>query len=290
MSYEEFKWSFLEEVRAQAGENITVRLHQVPKNNGCVLEGISITDSEKRLSPVMYIEPYYKKYTDGDQISFLASELLYSASEALNNVELPFAGRPALPKICKQVYVKAVNAPLNETELENMPHYRIHDLALVFYYEVDLGEEREASIRVTQNDIEYWNITSDELLQMAMDNTVRDKDYTFTPIVDLIRAAGESETEEIPLYVLTNKDKVFGASTLFYPDLLKKISLRLNDDLYVLPSSIHEIIILPSGEAPEEAYLKKIVREVNLNEVSAEEILSNNIYRYNRENGELMMA
>lgn len=95
--------------------------------------------------------------------------------------------------------------------------------------------------------------------------------------------------EEIPMYVITNDKGVNGATSILYKDELQKLSDKTNSDLYILPSSIHEVIAIPAsmGEPNE---LAKMVKEVNFNEVQLDERLSNQVYHYNKKTKELTLA
>lgn len=291
MTYDEFKWTFLDCVRQRAGGEATVRLHKVPKNNGSYPEGISLIESEKGFSPVIYIEPYYEKYQKGASVERLSDHLIKTSREAMKTVTVPFSEKPSLPLIKRQIYVKVINTQLNLDFIESIPHFNVLDLSLVFYYQLEIGSGRAASVFISNRDIKKWKLSPEDLLKLSMCNTVRDKDYSFKRITEVI---GEMIGEECfdsrnPIFVLTNKDKLFGAAAVFYPELMKRLSAKLKDDLYILPSSVHEVIVLPAGFSPEENILREMVKSVNQKEVAADEVLSDHIYRFCRESGELVI-
>lgn len=96
-------------------------------------------------------------------------------------------------------------------------------------------------------------------------------------------------TGEDILYVLTNSSRVNGAACILYDNLLKKFANDVHSDLYILPSSVHEVIIVPKKNAFDKSELADMVREVNEQGVSQDEILSDNVYEYNRKNGLITM-
>ena len=100
------------------------------------------------------------------------------------------------------------------------------------------------------------------------------------PLSEVLRE--ELEDDGTPLFVLTNEKMYLGAVTMFYPDLMDLIADKLDSDLYIIPSSIHECLILPEQEDICGDDLKKLVRTVNDTEVADDEILSYNIYKYSR--------
>ena len=98
-----------------------------------------------------------------------------------------------------------------------------------------------------------------------------------------------AEQEIISLYVLTNKIGINGAAVILYDNVLKMIAEELESDLIILPSSIHEVIVIKDDGADPDI-LKQIVCEVNLCEVTAVEVLSGNVYRYSRKENKLTIA
>ena len=103
----------------------------------------------------------------------------------------------------------------------------------------------------------------------------------------------EGELEEmednLPMYVLTNKKKSYGAAAMFDKDALKNLANKLESNLYILPSSVHEIICIPEEEGMDPLYIREMVKEVNMTSVSEEEYLSDNIYYYDRETNKLSL-
>ena len=95
------------------------------------------------------------------------------------------------------------------------------------------------------------------------------------------------EERELSFYVLTNKDKMFGASAMLYTEQMKRLAYRLQSDLLILPSSVHEVLLLPDDHDREYDFYRQMVQEVNATQVDPEEILSDSLYRYDREKAEI---
>lgn len=93
--------------------------------------------------------------------------------------------------------------------------------------------------------------------------------------------------DELTLYVLTNREKIFGASAMLYSEKLKELADRFGCDLLILPSSVHEVLIVPDDRKREYDYYRWMVKEVNTTQVDPEEILSYNLYRYDRKKEEI---
>ena len=93
----------------------------------------------------------------------------------------------------------------------------------------------------------------------------------------------------VPMYVLSNKSKLNGSGCLFYHNLLHNLCEKLECDLYILPSSIHEVILIPAYDHDSYDELTSMVKEVNSTQLSKEEILSDHVYFYSRETGQISM-
>ena len=93
----------------------------------------------------------------------------------------------------------------------------------------------------------------------------------------------EDEDGRIPMYVLSNKEKTMGAACILYDSILTLIGERLQDDFYILPSSIHECIVVPMNITTTKKELQEMVREINATQVIPEEVLSDEVYTYTRE-------
>ncbi len=94
----------------------------------------------------------------------------------------------------------------------------------------------------------------------------------------------------VPMYVLTNQEKVYGAACILYPGVLKKAAETIGDDLYVIPSSVHETIIVPASCWDDTTSIKSIIHDVNENVLDSMSYLSDNLYSYNRVDDKLVAA
>lgn len=126
-------------------------------------------------------------------------------------------------------------------------------------------------------------------------NTSRKLPYTFQTMEEVITELTGGEEQEIPgeegelMYVLTNENKYLGAAALLYPYVLNHIGKVLKNNFYVLPSSIHECILVPDSGQYSRMELMSMVREVNESQVAKEEILSYEVYYYDRNRQALIL-
>ncbi len=164
-------------------------------------------------------------------------------------------------------------------DLKDMPYELKADLAVVYYESA--GSADDGRIRlITNSCLKEMDISSDTLKEAAWDNTLKRKRAVMKALPDMVG----SETP-VPLYVLSNEEMYLGAVAIFYPMLLEMIAEELDEDLCILPSSIHECLIMPVNDETDFAELRRIVKKVNDTEVSETEILSYNIYRFSRVRG-----
>lgn len=196
-----------------------------------------------------------------------------------------------IPK--SSIFYQLRNYEKNKSWLTEVPYIRYLDMAIVFYYPVP-GKEEEHMALITNENIKSWQLSVEKLEELAEENTPKFQPLFFTALETLIQELCEEclmpqfqSGNRLPMYVLSNNKKLFGAAAMLYPGVLLQISRYLKDDLYVLPSSVHECIIVPANSVYTRNELENIVREVNENQVPDEDFLSNNIYFYSSQDDSL---
>lgn len=191
----------------------------------------------------------------------------------------------------KEILYQLINYDSNKGLLGCVPHIRYLDMAIIFYYWKDLNDRSLGAGIISREQMEEWGYTLEELEKAASFNTPRLFPVSFRPIEELVRELiGEEiwrmdreDPSLIPMHVLTNQSKLFGAAAILYPQVLWAVSHTLQDDLYILPSSIHECIIVPMSVKCSRKELQEIVKEINETQVPKAEILSNHVFIYRKE-------
>ena len=177
-----------------------------------------------------------------------------------------------------------------------MPHKKFLDLSKVYYVEVDNIDGCSGTITVATEHMKLWGIDSEELDKIATINTFKNNKITLMSLADMIGeivleedvAMEEIDIPDIPMYALTFKSRIYGAAAMVCEDIIKKFADFVEDDLYIIPSSIHELLIIPCHSSQQDVtHLKYMIREVNSTQVAEEEILSYNLYFYSREKDEI---
>ena len=291
MKYHAFKNQFAEEVAAALGKNCRVMVQEIPKNNGVTKESMIVTGEEGEAVPAIWLEPYFHAYQQGTPVPALVERFL----EEYQEVRIP--GKQNMQafldyeKAASHICYKIINYEKNREWLKELPHRKILDLALVYYYRVEQFDDRQAAIMLTGEHMERWHVTEQQLYEQAKKNTCRLLPVQMSGILQVIQEISEDyEFDEAELmiggdekmYVLTNEERYFGAVCFLYPEVAGKISDYFSDNFYILPSSIHECIIVPDSGRIIPQELRELVHDVNCQCVEKEDILSDNVYYYDR--------
>ena len=300
MRLEEFAEKVLKGVKEKAGETLKVRIVSEKKNNGVTLTGITASRPESSGGACIYLENYYEGYCDGRiTLDWVAEDVYDKLMEHCNDLDgmdmrVLWDWEAAKPNI----RAKLVNREMNREFLKKVPHREFLDLAVIYYVTLDgLSEIGTTAFTVSDKNMEVWGKDENALYQMAVSNMRLDGKPVFEDMEEIIRSIMPEEIPDFAVgipkfrsYVLTNPQKVFGAVELLDGITLKKISDELEGDFIVLPSSLHESIIIPADGSVSYQELADTVIEINRNEVSIVERLSDHVYLYEREEGVLRIA
>ena len=206
-------------------------------------------------------------------------------------------------KVCNNIVYKLINRDSNAQLLSRVPHVNYLDLAIVFYYVLPKEEgTREIWCTLIENShMDSWSIGVEELMNRASVNTSRLLGLKIQNIVTTLAECSQgredfkiSELEDlyVPLYVATNRQNIYGAAVIIYKDLLRALAEKFKSDLYIIPCSVHEVIIFRAikGCQVDTSNLKDLISQVNRNEIPKDEVLSDSLYYYSRLSNELAIA
>lgn len=295
MSYKEFIENLQKEIESCIGE-ATILFHKVTKNNGVTKDCFLIRENDYDVSPSVYLEDYYHAFRDGATIPELAEKVQHIYQECRNNTSLDAGHFLEFDNIKNEIFCKIIGRGRNEKLLAEVPYIPYLDLAVVFYYVLENEMFGSGSILIRQEHLDFWEVTKEELWEYARENT-REKQpmhvYKMSELIREMLPEGEKLDflkEEIPMYVMTNEKRCLGACGILYDHILQEAARLLEGSFYVLPSSVHECILVPEEAAPEAAELLSMVREINLTQVPLEEVLSDQVYHYDAKMHHLTMA
>ena len=291
MEYKEFVEYIKMNAVYIAGEGGNITINHVIKNNGCEMDGLVIMEKGKDIAPTIYLDSFYELYTNGENIKNIIRQIEVIYEQNKNNVTFDVNILKHFDTIKDKIVYKVVNYRSNEKLLEQVPHKRILDLAVVFYCLLDNEYGRSATALIYNNNLKNWNVTIDDVYKAALKNTPDLLHSKISSMAALFEKCGVNvDGEEVDLkdyvpsdmYVLTNESKLNGAACILYENVLYDFAQKLGADLYILPSSVHEVILLPKLSMFEKDELVNMVKEVNTEGVAADEVLSDHVYEYNR--------
>lgn len=291
MEYKEFVEYIKMNAGYIAGEGGNITINHVIKNNGCEMDGLVIMEKGKDIAPNIYLDSFYELYTNGENIKNIIRQIEVIYEQNKNNVTFDVNILKHFDTIKDKIVYKVVNYRSNEKLLEQVPHKRILDLAVVFYCLLDNEYGRSATALIYNNNLKNWNVTIDDVYKAALKNTPDLLHSKISSMTALFEKCGVNvDGEEVDLkdyvpsdmYVLTNESKLNGAACILYENVLYDFAQKLGADLYILPSSVHEVILLPKLSMFEKDELVNMVKEVNTEGVAADEVLSDHVYEYNR--------
>ncbi len=303
MSFEEFTENVVKEIRAKVGGAFQIKEHNVIKNNNVKRAGIAVMKNEEDIGPCVYLDEFYREYeSDGMRFGEIVDEVCRLILKHADDDALDFdiSEFKRWETVRENVYPKLINAEQNKELLEKIPHRIFMDLAVVYYAVArDHAREDIGTILIYNGHMEMWGQEEENLYQTAMMNMRADGEADLATIETVIkRIAPEITFPSVPcnvpwdtrMYILTNCRKRFGAAEILDKKTLRMIADKVGDGFIVLPSSVHETIVLPPRDETEYEWLAAQVREVNDTQVDIEERLSYHVYMYSRDEEALQIV
>lgn len=291
MNYEEFKIELQEEIQSNFLEHIDFLSETVNMANQ-TLDRVAVHFEGQLMAPVIYPEKLYEDYKNGMSVGDISDEISVSIARAMMN-------QPEFPELTienakKHIMLSLVNKEKNKKLLEICPHIDVYDMAAIPRWHISEDE----SFLVDKNIMQTLKMTREELIMVAKRNT-ESANYTCREMTDVMReimlknGIGQETVNEIlpmcqtPFFVITNENYFDGSCAILSNTFMQKVSEKLGcEELYILPSSRHEMLVVNPNLPLEPQDLKAMVVEVNgdLKAIKTEDFLSNSVYKYNTKN------
>ena len=290
MGFQKFVENIVDLLQERMGDAYEIRVLHVTKNNDVEQTGIAITRQEDSIFPTIYLEGLYQEYREGEMLGVLVERIINCHEEQSMALELDMDFFRDYGRVKDRIFYKLVSLEKNKKFLRDAPHLRWHDLAIVFYYELEKDMVEGGSITIKRQHMLMWKQNAESLYRTARRNTKRDMPELLVSMGELIsEMTGVSvrEDDATPMYVLTNQEKRFGASAMLYSEKIGQLAERFGCDVLILPSSVHEVLLIPDDHIREYAFYRQMVAEVNRTQVEPEEVLSYGLYRYCRKEAEI---
>lgn len=284
---DQFGQELAEAVTALMPQNKKVKLHSVLKNNGIRAIGITILEEETNVAPTVYVNSFFERYQRGNSLDQIAKDFLqvYERYQLKESVDISFFTNPQ--KVRERIVFKLINGNLNRELLEKIPHKTFMDLEVVFYCLMEHETMGNATILIHNSHMEMWQMTEEEIWTLARRNTPKLLPEEICDMREIIEEMSTKlsddiwdDMEDVRMYVMTNKKRFLGAAVLLYDNAVRQFAYTIGRNLFIIPSSVHELILVPDDGRIGPNCLNQMVREVNREQLDKREILADHVYYY----------
>ncbi|MDE6912132.1 MAG: hypothetical protein K2P35_00310 [Lachnospiraceae bacterium] len=304
MDFTSFTERISNKILGRLGSGYKVQINDVRKNNGVMLRGLTIMQEGSNVSPTIYLNDYYDEYVnDKTTLADVANDVVdtYNRNKIRGCMNIQYF--LDYGHVRQNIIYKFINTERNRELLKDVPHIEILDLSIVFQYMVMHEKFSAASIMIHNEHQKIWNVSIDTLYRDAKENTPKLLPYVIRPLAEVACEVMQEQnpgqfdydacmaglSDSIPIFVLSNKARTEGAACMLYQNLLCNFAEEIGSGFYIIPSSIHELLFLPSENADEGERIKDMIRVINDTQVIYEEILSYSLYFFDREQRKVVM-
>ena len=188
------------------------------------------------------------------------------------------------------LFIQVINQDIHSDELERLVYRNHYEFAITCHIDVGYIVGQPATITVTHEILDILGVDEEQIIDDALTNAPVFRPVKAYAMPDLMRELAGAEIGDdtgIPMFILTNEGKRYGAGVVFYPGLLAKLSNETGVNLLLIPSSVHEFICIPEGEDVDYDDINLLITETNHGFVAENEVLSDRLFRYDRESDEI---
>lgn len=294
MDYKTFKEEFKEDIaRKVEGYGIKdpkISFHEVEKAN-VTYEAVTVRPADSYIGVTFNIENAFSDYQrTGDYEGVLAESTGAIMSGLTHIPEVDVSQLTSYEAMKNTLSVEVINAETNAELLSKIPHEQMEDMAVVYRFVVASDENGRSSILVTNNMIDMMGVSKEQLKEDALENAPKIRPAVIQGMTEIMLEMIPKEEAEMfgimdvmpeeMMYVASVPDKNAGAGVMAYQGFMNEAAAKLGGDFYIIPSSLHEIILVPDQGNMDYRELETMVKEVNATEVSPEDKLSDSVYHY----------
>ncbi|XCP83604.1 DUF5688 family protein [Roseburia hominis] len=276
MKYEDFIERMLQEVKKRVESDVSITLHTATKNNGAIRKGFVFEKHKNHTAPIIYLDEFYESYQHGREVEELAGIMCMLYKKAIYEIKPDFERVIDYEEMKDRIVYQLINAEKNKDLLAEIPYKKFHDLAIVFYLLLEKSGDETATMLIKDELLQRWGVSEQEVYENAVHNTPVLFPMEINPLTD-------------SMYVLTNDIIHTGASVILYDDTLKRAADVIKTNFYLIPSSIHEWILVPDDGVMTRSHLEGMVDEVNADMIPDTEILGDCVYYYSIKEGRLIV-
>lgn len=287
MNIENLITQITDTIQKRLGDKCSVSLTRVTKNNGLVLHGLIFQKAGLRICPTIYIDDFLECLALGASLESVIQKILQIYENSNVDEDIDVSGLAEFQNVKGRIIFQLINTERNASLLREIPSVPFLDFSIIFKILIGSSAESTATGTIGYSLMEIWNVSVEELYEAAKVNTpvlmpcelksMKEilADYKDVPFVD----------DCCKMFVLSNQQRVNGCGCILYPHVLEKFAEIICSDLFILPSSVHDVILIPFNEESKRQdadALAEIVRNVNEHELSQEDFLSDHVYHYSR--------
>lgn len=292
MNYQSFISAVREGIRHSVKADVDVQIQTVVKNNGIERRGLTFQEKEINISPTIYLEEYYEQFQRGESMDEIIRHILELYYEVRFRKSWEMDYLKDYEEVRQRVVMKLINREQNMSLLKGIPYVSYLDFAVVFYILLSTKENESATVTITNDHLRYWGVEKEELYEDAMKNSPHLLPCTIKTMKQAVAemlGTDAPENDVDNMYIVSNETKNLGASCILYPHVMEKVYERIGENFYILPSSIHEVIVIPESKSPMRTQLDCMIQEVNETQVEEEEVLSSHAYYYSHKEGRIFL-
>ena len=294
MNYEDFKEKFIEDVSDrlyEQGAEVNISVHEVNKLNESY-EAITVTPEGSNIGVNVGIDKFYGAYENGAPYEEVVDKAVDVVAHGIaQRPEFDIDSLTDYSQMKEKLAMEVVSAEANKDLLETVPHKNMEDMAVVYRFVLSSDDDGRASILVTNQIIESMGVTPEQLHADALENAPHIKPAEIRGMSEVMAELVGPEQAEMmgivpmdpkdeQMFVATVPDKVHGAGVLAYQDFMDQAAERVGGDFFILPSSIHEILIVPDNGQMDLKTLEDMVKDVNATQVAPADKLTDSVYHY----------
>lgn len=310
MTFDEFKQEIADNIKEYLPDKYAdsiVQVNAVQKNNE-TLDALTVTSPDSNMSPTIYLNSYYEDYQNGRDMDDILDSIADLRVEHEVNQDFDVSSITDFEKVSDKIAARLYGMEGNEELLSARPHATMDDLAVTYCIMLGDNENGSMSVPITNQIMETWGVTQEDLRRIAQENcdTLTPSKFMSMNAVmtdmmvpqimsdygvdreEAIKMVNDMVPTDDKLFVLTNNQKLNGAAALLDEKIMEQITERVGNDFYILPSSVHEVLIVPKEVGMDLKDLEAMVQEVNATQVAPQDRLSDHVYQYDNETREVL--
>ena len=297
MDFEEFRERLMEDLKDslqdRTGKEYTADANHVKKLQNADYDGIVIRPEGEQVGVNLDAQMLFAAYESGKSYDEVVEQATNIVAEGFENqpsfsVE-DFSNYDVMKE---KLAIQVVSTERNTEMLEKIPHKEVEDMSMVCRFVVGNNENEMGTVLVTNQMLESYGITEEQLFNDAAKYAPELRPSEIKGMADVLaemmgvdvselgETMGMPESPELPMYVASTHDKMNGAGIIGYPGFMDMASEKVGGDFFLLPSSVHEVLLIPDDGKTDYRNLESMVREVNATQVELKDQLSDNVYHY----------